>query len=368
MLVFTTGFFIIGDSVKIFQRQSVFYESEKMNERQQQISELYGIEFPADFYKVWDWYNSLNEDLVNVFHNTLGMNLTGAFDVLAGNFDNVELRYPALLHWRFYMDPPEFFTVISGDTDGLHWGYWFDDPGKLEPVVASWYARDAFEIGQTGDNLFEAILIHTNEVIESVQENIEYDPEYKQDYERDLQMLNELKNSLPVPVPNKNRRAITQKTSEEMGIVAPDTSKEILNKFKEGKELWFKEDEKSLEILEDVYTKLDRLPLAKVVRVLRENPHLPSVDILDYRAGDYNSFSDALKEPELVKKIEIGDHNLTELPDMSKFIHLEELVLWGNSLEKLPDSLLSCTKLKRINLFRNKFREIPGNSKDINRV
>jgi hypothetical protein len=58
---------------------------------------------------------------------------------------------------RFFNDPPEFFTVLRGPIDGLHWGYWFDHPGQLKPVVVSYYANDAFEIRLDGATLFEAI-------------------------------------------------------------------------------------------------------------------------------------------------------------------------------------------------------------------
>lgn len=328
-------------------------------ERKNQIIELYGVPFPSDFYALWDWYSALSEEMKNTFCNTLGMRLNGAFDVLAGKFDNIELRYPALLHWRFYLDPPEFFTVISGDSDGLHWGYWFDDPEKEKPVTAAWYARDAFDLWYTGDTLFNAVINHINETINNKRENIEYEPEYRDSSQRDIENLITLRNSIPKYPGNPKLRKITAHTPEGMGISAPKANSETIAKFKRGKELWFNGDKKSLDLLEEVYTALDRKPLANVIKALRDNPHLPKVDILEYRIGDYNSFSDALKEPTLVRKLEIGNKELTELPDMSQFVNLEELILWGNSLEKLPHSLLHCSGLKRINLFRNNFSEIP---------
>ncbi|HEX4515099.1 MAG TPA: hypothetical protein VH054_16245, partial [Polyangiaceae bacterium] len=41
---------------------------------------------------------------------------------------------------RWASDPPELFTVCEGDTDGLHWGYVFHEPGK-PGYVASFYSR-----------------------------------------------------------------------------------------------------------------------------------------------------------------------------------------------------------------------------------
>jgi histone PARylation factor 1-like protein len=55
--------------------------------------------------------------------------------------DGLDLR----LHARFRRDPAEFVTVMSGDSDGLHYGLWFDDPAELPTVIARNYARDSAE-------------------------------------------------------------------------------------------------------------------------------------------------------------------------------------------------------------------------------
>ena len=52
---------------------------------------------------------------------------------------------------------PEFVTIFTGTTDGLHWGYFFDDPGKREPVVAHYWHSDTFEHACDGDTIFEAV-------------------------------------------------------------------------------------------------------------------------------------------------------------------------------------------------------------------
>ncbi|MDI6104752.1 DUF2228 domain-containing protein [Actinoplanes sp. NEAU-A12] len=49
------------------------------------------------------------------------------------------------LHARFRCDPAEFVTVMGGDSDGLHFGLWFDDPAELPTVIAHNYARDSAE-------------------------------------------------------------------------------------------------------------------------------------------------------------------------------------------------------------------------------
>ncbi|KHD73962.1 hypothetical protein MB27_31580 [Actinoplanes utahensis] len=49
------------------------------------------------------------------------------------------------LHVRFRRDPAEFVTVMSGGSDGLHYGLWYDDPAELPTMIVHNYARDTAE-------------------------------------------------------------------------------------------------------------------------------------------------------------------------------------------------------------------------------
>lgn len=49
------------------------------------------------------------------------------------------------LHYRYRSDPPEFVTVWSGNSDGGHWGLWYDDPHQLPRLLVHNYARDSAE-------------------------------------------------------------------------------------------------------------------------------------------------------------------------------------------------------------------------------
>src|SRR5690242_1038750 len=125
-----------------------------MRDRRQQLRELYGFDFPDDFFRFWEFVNRLQplEPLKALLD--FSIQLVGPCEVLAGRFDNVTPRYSLLLHWRYYLDPPEFFTVLAG-VDGEHWGYYLDDPATRRGCVASYYAHDAFEMSVDGDDLFE---------------------------------------------------------------------------------------------------------------------------------------------------------------------------------------------------------------------
>ena len=49
------------------------------------------------------------------------------------------------LQGRYRQDPPEFVTVLGGDSDGLHFGLWYDDPSDLPALTVRNYARDSAE-------------------------------------------------------------------------------------------------------------------------------------------------------------------------------------------------------------------------------
>ncbi|MET7422941.1 ADP-ribosylation family protein [Dactylosporangium sp. NPDC005555] len=54
------------------------------------------------------------------------------------------------LHARYRCDPPEFVTVLSGGSDGLHYGLWYDDPAEVPTLIVHNYARDSAETWANG--------------------------------------------------------------------------------------------------------------------------------------------------------------------------------------------------------------------------
>ncbi|HET9992002.1 MAG TPA: ADP-ribosylation family protein, partial [Kofleriaceae bacterium] len=191
-------------------------------DRRGQLRELFHVDFPDELFAVWEWFGRLEGETRRAFREVLGIRLHGPFDVLAGAFDGRELRYPAVLHWRYQYDPPELFTVMTGNMDGLHWGYWFDDPGRLPPVVASFYARDAFELVEA-PSLFRAIAKHLGDTHRGTLENKAADRKHADAYDRDLAALDALLATLPA-IPATPKRVPTMRTPEGMGIVADHVS------------------------------------------------------------------------------------------------------------------------------------------------
>ncbi|GAB3828663.1 ADP-ribosylation family protein [Dactylosporangium cerinum] len=54
------------------------------------------------------------------------------------------------LHARYLCDPAEFVTVLSGGSDGLHYGLWYDDPADMPTSIVHNYARDSAETWVNG--------------------------------------------------------------------------------------------------------------------------------------------------------------------------------------------------------------------------
>src|SRR6516162_9147974 len=115
--------------------------------RRLQLQQMYGFDFPEDLFCFWEFINRVSPlEPLTALAETAGVHLVGPFEVLAGRFDGRVSPYHQHLHWRYADDPPEFFTVVAGGADGLHFGYYLDDPGERSGCIASYYAEDVFEL------------------------------------------------------------------------------------------------------------------------------------------------------------------------------------------------------------------------------
>jgi hypothetical protein len=311
-----------------------------LRHRRARLRELYGFDFPDDFFRFWEFACRLKPlEPLNALAEALHVALVGPFEVLAGRFDGRTPRYSLRLHWRYYDDPPEFFTVLAGGTDGLHWGYFLDDPAAGQGCVAHYYARDAYELSADGDTLFEAVRLHLEYHHRDCEDYLSEDEENAAGYRADLQRLSELRTRLQRYATgdrpevgdayteaydgvNARRERVVARTMEGMGIVVPPglyrplslPDRKLWSQLRQekdpagvvgearaalgegfpgtalklGKDLWATTGGRraaySYELLDSAYSALGREVLREVLQAHRANRDLPSVDILEAEA------------------------------------------------------------------------------------
>ncbi len=113
------------------------------------LERAWGFAFPDDLFTVWEIACAVDRNHPLDAFLDIGVRLEGPFRVLAG------AKVPEDRD-RWASDPPELFTVATGDTDGLHWGYVVHEPGKSEPICAHFFSRDGYPI-VLGTTLFDAL-------------------------------------------------------------------------------------------------------------------------------------------------------------------------------------------------------------------
>jgi hypothetical protein len=357
---------------------------DKTNDRAA-LRALYGVDFPDELFAIADWHRGLTGEPARALRDVLGVSLHGPFDALAGKLAG-PLRYPAVLHWRYQYDLPELFTVMVGNTDGLHWGYWFDDPGRLPPVVASFYARDGVDLTEHA-SLAHALEDHSAAVRASLVENREHDSAEADTYDRDLAALDELDATLPTPRPQPARVTAVE-TPDGMGIVVaraqlgtwlrpadgvvdPGAALAFVDAeiaagrpgtaLLVGRVLWDGAKLVALDAMARAYAALDRAPLRAVALAHRTYPAIPSLDIASYKPGDYTDLADAVAHIDDVVELNIPARGLTALPaELAGCGKLAVAWLYNNKLAELPAALCGLPALRVLELGKNQLRSVDG--------
>ncbi|KAG7314296.1 hypothetical protein KOW79_022792 [Hemibagrus wyckioides] len=136
-------------------------ESSVPDQVREEVEHLYSLRMPPDFYHFWDFCRRLcPENPQGALLDSVGVRLVGPFDVVCGKHIRVSSTPNFHLHWRHYYDPPEFQTVLQGDTTtDLHLGYYRDSPDALPVFVGENEAKKGCTITQMGENLFAAVLL-----------------------------------------------------------------------------------------------------------------------------------------------------------------------------------------------------------------
>ncbi|KAM3831270.1 histone PARylation factor 1 isoform 1-T1 [Vipera latastei] len=126
----------------------------------QEIESCYRLKMPEDFYHFWKFCEELEPDKpCDALKSSIGLQLVGPYDILSGKHNTNKSREINFnLHWRFFYDPPEFQTIIVGDSKTqFHMGYFRDIPDQLPMWVGETETQKGCTIYQVGDNIFAAI-------------------------------------------------------------------------------------------------------------------------------------------------------------------------------------------------------------------
>lgn len=159
-----------------------------MDNKRKFLEKIYGYPFPESFFQFYEFTQNLPPDSITGLESTLSISLEEVFQIFDPDLDTNE--FDPLKSSRYYNDPPEFFTIMRGHTDGLHWGYYLDDPKHPEKIfVAKFYANDAYTISHEGYSLFEAFRFELELIYEGVKTNLKDDPKSADIY---LEQLNQI--------------------------------------------------------------------------------------------------------------------------------------------------------------------------------
>ncbi|XP_068830603.1 histone PARylation factor 1 isoform X2 [Capricornis sumatraensis] len=108
-------------------KKSKSCEADVPSDLRKEVESHYRLPLPEDFYHFWRFCEGLDpEQPADSLSASLGLRLVGPYDILAGKH-KIKKKSASLnfnLHWRFYYDPPEFQTIIIGDSETqFHMGY-----------------------------------------------------------------------------------------------------------------------------------------------------------------------------------------------------------------------------------------------------
>ncbi|KAI1238384.1 hypothetical protein IHE44_0013110 [Lamprotornis superbus] len=137
----------------------------------QEAETCYRLRLPEDFYQFWKFCEELDpEKPSDALVSSVGLKLVGPYDIIAGKHKKAKSTDVNFnLHWRFFYDPPEFQTILVGDSrTQYHMGYFRDVPDELPVWVGANEAKKGCVISQVGDNVFAAVKLFLSKKLKEV--------------------------------------------------------------------------------------------------------------------------------------------------------------------------------------------------------
>jgi hypothetical protein len=272
--------------------------SRSQDKYQAKLREIYGVTFPDSLFWLHEFIVEQQNAEDPIVLEDIDLYPSGVLDLILrfDDLDLVEFSNDPLLHYRYYCDLPEFFTYLSGECDGQHWGMLFDEPADGFRGVAMYWSNDGAEM-TIYKGVFDAIIIECEHSIDCHEENMfENDEEDYEYHQQQIDVCEKLINRIEEflarnQLSRTEGRPIGLENSTGLDIVLNKNfgrdRKEAIEMLKLGRELWYWEGkERSAEaydLMRKAYELLDRPELIRILDAHYHNRALPRVDLIKYR-------------------------------------------------------------------------------------
>lgn len=145
-VLYVEGMFAPDDEAVRRREAALKLMDERFDAVAARMKEVYGLRLPrylATFAAFWRSLDALERSGMEHLGRSSGGIIVWFED---GGLDRkTRDGLDARLEGRFRSDPPEMVTIGWGDSDGLHYGLWYDDPADPPTYIVHNYARDSAE-------------------------------------------------------------------------------------------------------------------------------------------------------------------------------------------------------------------------------
>jgi hypothetical protein len=271
--------------------------SRSKQENQAKLKEIYGVEFPDSLFWLHEFIVEQRNCDDPLDLNDLAFYPCGVLKILLkfDDLDRIEFTGEPVLYDRYYCDVPEFFTYLSGESDGQHWGMLFDEPNDGFRGVAMYWSSDGAEM-TVYDGLFAALIEDCEKLIEDYTEYLLYDEDDKEEIahsKKQIELCEKVINRIEAFLA-KNQlsldegRPIGLETDTGLDIVLKDNFDldrgEAIEMLKSGRKLWYwngkDRSTEAYELMRKAYELLERPELIRILDVHYLDRDRPSVDLI----------------------------------------------------------------------------------------
>jgi hypothetical protein len=221
-------------------------------QNQAKLKEIYGVNFPDSLFWLHEFIVEQRDCEDPIDLADVGLYPSGVLGLLLNNdLDLIKFTGDPVLYDRYYRDVPEFFTYLSGDCDGQHWGMLLDEPTDGFRGVAMYWNNDGAEMS-IYNGIFDALIIKCEDSIDCHEDYLRYEEEMTDHSKQQIELCGKLKNKVEIfltinQLSRYEFRSIGLKTSCGLDVISNENSgyhqREAMEMLKSGKKIWYSDGE-----------------------------------------------------------------------------------------------------------------------------